>query len=123
MSVDFIESELKTIQDNLDRRWSKEKKEIHLADIEITKEGEDKPSLSPAVVWEDANSTFIIIKMDSFKYKSFFYYLKDKRFDTGQDEYNDLHECTDKLLKAQADFMLSKNTKGLNVHIHRETGI
>ena len=123
MSAEFTESELVTIQKNLDNRWRKEKVEVQLADIEITKEGEEEPILMPAAVWEDPNSTFIIIKLDNFKYKSFFYYLKDKRFDTGQDEYNDLHECTDKLLKAQADFVLTKNTKGLNVHIHRETGI
>jgi hypothetical protein len=123
MNIEFSESELTTIQNNIDNRWRKEKKTLQLADIEISKEGEDKPTLFPAAVWEDSNSTFIIIKLDNFKYKSFFYYLKDKRFDTGQDEYNDLHECTDKLLKAQADFVLTKNTKGLNVHIHRETGI
>ncbi len=123
MGADFTDSELTTIQNNLDNRWKKEKKEVQLADIEITKEGEEKPTLFPAAVWEDSNSTFIIIKMDNFKYKSFFYYMNDKRFDTGQDEFNDLHECTDKLLKAQADFMLTKNTKGLNVQIHKGTGI
>ncbi|MCH9645709.1 MAG: hypothetical protein K0U08_03590 [Proteobacteria bacterium] len=123
MSVEFTESELTTIQNNVNNRWRNEEKEVHLADIEITKEGEDKPTLFPAAVWEDPNSTFIIIKLDDFKYKSFFYYLKDKRFDTGQDEYTDLHECTDKLLKAQADFVLTKNTKGLNVQLHKGTGI
>lgn len=123
MSIEFNESELTTIQNNLNNRWRDEPKQVNLADIEITKEGEEKPTLFPAAVWEDPNSTFIIIKLDEFKYKSFFYYLNDKRFDTGQDEYNDLHECTDKLLKAQADFVLTKNTKGLKVHIHRETGI
>ena len=123
MSIEFTESELTTIQNNLNNRWRDETKQVNLADIEITKEGDETPTLFPAAVWEDPNSTFIIIKLDEFKYKSFFYYLTDKRFDTGQDEYNDLHECTDKLLKAQADFVLTKNTKGLNVHIHRETGI
>lgn len=123
MSVEFTESELTTIQNNVNNRWRNEEKEVHLADIEVTKEGEDQPTLFPAAVWEDPNSTFIIIKMGNFSYKSFFYYLSDKRFDTGVSEYNDLHECADKLLKAQADFILTKNTKGLNVHIHQETGI
>jgi hypothetical protein len=123
MNIEFTESELTTIQNNLNNRWRSDKKEVQLADIEITKEGEEKPGLFPAAVWEDSNSTFIIIKMDNFKYKSFFYYMTDKRFDTGQDIYNDLHECTDKLLKAQADFLLTKNTKGLNVQIHQKSGI
>lgn len=115
MSIDFTESEIKTIQSVVNYRWRKEKIEVNLADIEITKEGEDKPTLFPAAVWEDKNSTFIILKMGAFYYKSFFYYLTDQRFDTGIPEYNDLYECADKLLKAQADFMLSKHTKGLNL--------
>ncbi len=123
MTIDFTESEITTIQSAVDTRWKKDKKEVHLADIEITKEGDEEPTLFPAAVWEDPNSTFIIIKMGNFSYKSFFYYLSDKRFDTGVSEYNDLHECADKLLKAQADFILTKNTKGFNVHIHQETGI
>ena len=123
MSIDFTDSELTTIQNAVDNRWRKEKVAVNLADIEITKEEEKEPKLYPAAVWEDANSTFIILKMGNFSYKSFFYYLTDKRFDTGVPEYNDLHECTDKLLKAQADFILTKNTKGLNVHIHKGSGI
>ncbi|BBB23239.1 conserved hypothetical protein [Abyssogena phaseoliformis symbiont OG214] len=119
MSIDFTESEIKTIQSAVDHRWRKEKIEVNLADIEITKEGEDEPTLAPAVVWEDQNSTFIILKMGAFSYKNFFYYLTDQRFDTGVPEYNDLYECADKLLKAQADFMLSKHTKGLDLHIQK----
>jgi hypothetical protein len=115
MSIDFTESEIKTIQSAVDYRWRKEKIGVNLADIEITKEGEDEPTLFPVAVWEDKNSTFIILKMGAFCYKSFFYYLTDQRFDTGIPEYNDLYECADKLLKAQADFMLSKHTKGLNL--------
>ncbi|SMN01020.1 hypothetical protein SPONN_2149 [uncultured Candidatus Thioglobus sp.] len=119
MSLDFNESELTTIQNNLNNRWRKEAVEVQLADIEMSKEGEREAKFYPAAVWEASNSTFIVLKIAEFSYKSFFYYLKDKRFDTGVDEYNDLHECVDKLLKAQADFVLSKNTKGLNVEINK----
>jgi len=58
--------------------------------------------------------------LGSFNYKSFFYFGKDKRFDTGIDQYNDLNECVDHLMKAQADFVLSKNTKGLKVEINKD---
>ncbi len=114
MSIDFLESEIKTIQNAVNQRWKKENIDVNLADIEITKEGE--LTLVPAVVWEDKNSTFIILKMGIFSYKSFFYYLTDKRFDTGVSEYNDLYECANTLLKAQADFILSKHTKDLNLN-------
>jgi hypothetical protein len=46
--------------------------------------------------------------------------MRDKRFDTGTDEYSDLNECVDSIMKAQADFSLSKNTKGLKVEINKE---
>ncbi len=119
MSIDFTELEIKTIQSAVDRRWRKEKIEANLANIEITKEGEDESTFTPAVVWEDENSTFIILKIGVFSYKSFFYYLTDQRFDTGVPEYNDLYECANKLLKVQADFMLSKNIKDLCLHIQK----
>ena len=119
MSSDFTESELTTIQNNLNNRWRDEKVEVQLADIEMTKEDEKEVKLYPAAVWEVSNFTFIVLKIGEFVYKSFFYYLKDKRFDTGVDEYKDLHECVDQLLKTQADFALLKNTKGLKVEIYK----
>jgi hypothetical protein len=30
-----------------------------------------------------------------------FYFMRDKRFDTGTDEYSDLNECVDSIMKAQ----------------------
>jgi hypothetical protein len=33
--------------------------------------------------------------MAAFTYKNMFYFMRDKRFDTGTDEYNDLDECID----------------------------
>ncbi|WP_190600497.1 hypothetical protein [Candidatus Vesicomyidisocius sp. SY067_SCS001] len=114
MSIDFLESEIKTIQSAVNKRWKKENINVNLADIEITKEG--VLTLIPAAVWEDENSTFIILKMGIFSYKSLFYYLTSKRFDTGVSEYNDLYECANTLLKAQADFILSEHTKDLNLH-------
>jgi hypothetical protein len=34
-------------------------------------------------------------------------------------QYLDLDECIDSIMKAQADFSLSKNTKGLKVEINK----
>ncbi len=113
MSIDFTQTEIATIQKHIDNRWLKKDHRVHLGDIEVA--GKEKP----AAVWEDKHSTFIIIKMGAFCYKSLFYFLRDKRFDTGIETYNDLDECVDKILKAQADFLLSKSTKNLKVEISR----
>ncbi len=118
--ADFTQSEINIAKKLVDNRWRDQPIEIHLADIEIQPKDSDSAIPHPALVWEDKNSTFVVLKLDSFKYKSFFYFGLDKRFDTGIDEYNDLNECVDHLLKAQADFVLSKNTKGLKVEINKE---
>ena len=119
MNIDFTASEIKLTQELIDNRWRDAKVSINLADIDFTKTGEDNAKSYPAMVWEDKSTTFVILKMAAFNYKSFFYYLHDKRFDTGVDIYENLHECVDTLLKAQADFILSKSTKGLKVEINK----
>lgn len=120
MSIDFTESEIQIVRDLVDGRWRDAPKDIHLADIEFTKKDEEQATAYPALVWEDKSTTFVILKLGAFSYKSFFYFGMDKRFDTGVDEYNDLNECADTLLKAQADFILSKSTQGLKVEINKD---
>ena len=120
MPIDFTESEIQIARELVDNRWREDKKDIHLADIEFTKKDEEQATAYPALVWEDKSSTFVILKLGAFAYKSFFYFGMDKRFDTGVDEYNDLNECVDVLLKSQADFILSKSTKGLKVEINKD---
>lgn len=112
-TIDFTQSEIDSIKKHVDSRWKAKDHGIHMADIEVS--GEEKP----AAVWEDTYYTFVIIKMTAFTYKNMFYFMRDKRFDTGVDQYNDLDECVDSLMKAQADFSLSKNTKGLKVTINK----
>lgn len=109
MAIDFTQSEINTIKKHVDNRWREKDHGIHLGDIDVG--GKEYP----AAVWEDRHYTFIIIKMNTLNYKSLFYFLRDKRFDTGVDEYNDLDECVDKLLKTQADFSLSKTTQAVKV--------
>ena len=115
MPIDFAESEITTIQNAVDTRWKKDKKKVHLADIEITRTAKDeKTTLCPAAVWETADCTFVVIKVDEFVYKSVFYYLGTKQIDTGISEYNDLSDCVLTLMKVQANFMLS-NSSSINV--------
>lgn len=114
MVVDFTQAEIEAIQKHLDARWTKKQHGVHMGDIEVG--GIEKPS----AVWEDSYYTFVVIKMAENTYKNMFYFMRDKRFDTGIDEYSDLDECVDSIMKAQADFSLSKNTQGLNVEINKE---
>lgn len=44
----------------------------------------------PAAIWEDTYYTFIVIKMTAFTYKNMFYIMRDKRYDTGVDEVQQL---------------------------------
>lgn len=107
MALDFTKSEIATIKKHLDNRWRDKEHGVHLGDIEVDGKAQ------PAAVWEDRHYTFIVIKIGLLRYKSLFYFLRDKRFDSGIDEFSDLDECVDKILKAQADFSLAKTTKGL----------
>ena len=108
-NINFNSSEVTSIQKIISERWQGEEITTHLADLEIIKEEELEDKSYPAVVWEASNSTFIVIKTAIFTYKSFFYYAKDEqRYDTGINEYHDLHECTSNILKAQANFVLNK---------------
>ncbi len=114
MAIDFTQSETGIIKKHIDARWTKKDHGLHMGDIEV---GDVE---KPSAVWEDGYYTFIVIKMADSIYKNMFYFMRDKRFDTGTDEYTDLDECVDSIMKAQADFSLSKNTKGLNVEINKE---
>jgi hypothetical protein len=105
--MDFTQSEVETIQKHVDDRWREKDHGVHLGDIEI--DGEEQA----AAVWEHKHYTFIVVKVAAFKYRALFYFLRDKRFDAGVDEYNDLDECVDSIMKAQADFSLSKSTNVL----------
>ena len=107
MVNDFSTTELNIIKKAIAGRWKDIN--IHLADIDVAIASNDKKStLCPAVVWETADCTFVIIKTAEFSYKNLFYYLGSQRFDTGIAQYNDLNECVLSLMKAQANFLLSK---------------
>ena len=107
-TLDFTKSEIDLARKPINNRWRDQNKEIHLADIDYKpKDGKRTPY--PALVWEDKETTFVVLKIAAFSYKSFFYYQTDQRFDTGVESYSDLNECVDNLLKAQADYLLSAN--------------
>ncbi len=108
MTINFTQSEIDATKKIVDERWKDKNITVHLADIDYAKEGDETSQPYPALVWEDKNTTFIVLKMGMLVYKSFFYYLKNKRYDTGVLEYNDLQECVTSLMQSQADLLLSK---------------
>lgn len=106
MAIDFSPTEMDIIKAATSQRWAEV--DLHLADIEITRTAlDEKTMLCPAVVWETADCTFVIVKVEAFVYKSVFYYLGTKQIDTGVNEYNDLKDCVLTLMKVQSNFMLS----------------
>ena len=118
--MDFTSSEVAAIEQVINERWKDETIPTHLADLEIVKEEGLEDKSYPAVVWEASNSTFIIVKTGAFSYQSFFYYAKEEqRYDTGINQYQDLHECASNLLKAQANFMLNKGAQKLAVDLNQ----
>ena len=108
MTINYTQSEIDATKKLIDERWKDKDVTVHLADINYEKEGEETSQPYPALVWEDKHSTFVVLKMGMLAYKSFFYYLKNKRYDTGVLEYNDLQECVTSLMQSQADLLLSK---------------
>ncbi len=116
--MDFTPAEIEIIKKHIANRWKDENYGVHLGDIEI--DGKEQP----AAVWEHKHYTFVVIKIGAFTYKSLFYFLRDKRFDAGVNEYNDLDECVDAIMKAQADFSLSKrpkNTKAIKAKFDKSS--
>ena len=107
--IDFSPSEVKTVQQALAQRWRDQAVDVQLADLEAVKENQQSTQSYPALVWQASHSTFIITKTEAFTYQGFFYYgQENQRYDTGIDHFHDLYECANKLLKAQANFVLAK---------------
>lgn len=106
MPKDFSKEEINIINKAIATRW--QEMDIHLADIEIARSAKDEKTIPcPAVVWETADCTFVVAKVDELAYKSVFYYMSTKQIDTGVNEFNDLQDCVITLMKVQSNFILS----------------
>lgn len=102
---EITDSERWTIQNSVDERWGKNLIELHLADVELGLDFDDKSLTScPAVFWQQDNCSFIIAKTGEQRYRCLFFYDKElEQFGTGIDEFDDIATCTVTLLQTQAD--------------------
>ncbi len=107
MPIDFSLLEINLAKNLVNDRWRDVK--IELADVEVSRSSKSESLPYPALVWEASKCTFVVIKVDESAYKCIFYYLGTQRFDTGVNEYEDLHDCVLSIMKLQANFLLTKN--------------
>ncbi|MGE4594892.1 MAG: hypothetical protein AAEF23_05165 [Gammaproteobacteria bacterium] len=107
MTQDFSLFEINIVKNTVNERWGEI--EIELADVEVSRTSNRESTPYPALVWEASKCTFVVIKVDDLAYKCIFYYLGTQRFDTGVNEYDDLHSCVMSIMKTQANFLLTKN--------------
>jgi hypothetical protein len=108
---DFTDTERWTIQTTVDERWSKDRVELHLADVEARLSPADAElTTCPAFFWHVGECNFVVMKSGEKRYRNQFFYQADEQFGTGIEEYSDLAECTLSLLQVQADYE-SERTK------------
>jgi hypothetical protein len=102
---EFTDTEQWTIQSTADERWGKDVIELHLADVEIMLNSDDKGLTScPAVFWAFRGCNFIVIKVGKARFRAQFFYQKDiQQLGTGVDEFDDIGDCVVTLLRVQAD--------------------
>jgi len=102
MMLEFTDTEITTIRELLVQRYQKDI-EIHLADSDMTLDGEDEIREFPTVFWHARGANFILIKTGMFGFRAQFFYTPHEQFDTGVDEYNALAQCVSTVLEVQAE--------------------
>ena len=105
---DFNANELAIIHSNLNKRYGRAI-EVQLADSEVQLDSNSaETKLYPTVFWYVAPVSFVILKLDSTRYRGLFVYGEDEHYGTGVDDYHDLSTCVIQLLQAQADHAAHK---------------
>lgn len=85
--------------------------EVQLADTEVRLRPADRELTEcPALFWNEAGASFVIIKTGPKNYRAQFYYGLHEQFGTGIDEFDDIAECTVVLLQTQSDYESSRPT-------------
>ena len=101
--ADFDNDDMVIIQTAVDTRYRRSTA-LNLADVEVQLEPSN-PTLQncPAVHWKENEANFIIIKTGDSRYRGQFFYNPNEIFAAERDEYHQLSECVDSLLKVEAD--------------------
>jgi hypothetical protein len=101
---DITDTEIHTVRSILDERWSKDKVDLHVVDVEARLSPADRELTEcPALYWEQGQCHFVIIKTDDSRYRTQFYYGNREQFGTGIPEYDNVGDCALSLLRLQAD--------------------
>lgn len=100
---DFTDAELWTARSTLEERYG-EAIETELADCEIRLHPSDRTLTEcPALLWNQRNANFIIIKIAESEYRSQFYYRGYQQYGTGHQSYDNIGDCVVTLLQVQSD--------------------
>ena len=109
---DFSDTELWTIQETLNERWSKNEVELQSADVEIRLHPGDRTLTEcPAVFWEYKDSSFVIYKVAESTYKAQFYYLGRDQYGTNIEDFDNIHDCVITILQVHVDLESKKTSQ------------
>ena len=107
---DFTDHELSVVQHVIDGRWSEEKVEPQLADVEGVAPGEHgEPIMMPAVIWVVADCTYVIVKSGEKSFAAQFFFEVNKQYRVGEGGFSDLYTCATSLLQMQADYQRKRD--------------
>ena len=100
---DFTEHELGIIQAAVNRRYRAQVR-LELADADVSlNPGNSIPVTCPTVFWDQRRTSFTIFKAGESRFRCQFFGRDLEMYGTGRAEYEDLTECVQALLQAQAD--------------------
>ena len=100
---DFSEAELDIVRDLLSLRYGKAI-EPDLAEVEMRiASGDRELTPCPTVYWEQRGCHFVVCKTGASAWRNQFFYSAREQYGTGIEEYTDLAECVNTLLRLQAD--------------------
>lgn len=100
---EFSSHELAVVQETLFERY-KRVVDVELADAELRLDPESSTLTErPTLFWQDDGVSFVVFKLDRFRYRCQFFYGHGEQFGTGREEYDDIGECVAVLLRVQAD--------------------
>ena len=101
---EFSDTDVWTVQQTLDERWTKCKTEIQKADLEVRLRSADRElSTCPALYWEYEDSHFVIFKIGRSTYKTQFYYKGRDQYGTSVPSFDNVLDCVITVLQVHAD--------------------
>ena len=101
---DFSDTDVWTVQQTLDERWTQCKTEIQKAELEVRlHRGDRELSICPALYWEYDSSHFVIFKIADSTYKAQFYYKGRDQYGTEVSSFDNILDCVVTLLQVHAD--------------------